>query len=107
MAAAAASLMIHPMFTTECYEDIVASTSNAAAIPGLRIYPNPASQMLIVEAETLSSLNVSIFDISGRLIDQDRVTNSLDVSRLLPGIYLLQISDSQGRHSVKKLSIER
>ena len=106
-AAAAASAMIHPMFTTEGYEDIVASTSNSIAIPGLRIYPNPASQMLVVEAEIQNSLNVSIFDLSGRLIDQDRITNSLDVSRLIPGIYLLQISDSQGHHSIKKLSIER
>jgi hypothetical protein len=99
--------MIHPMFTTEGYEDIVASTSNSIAIPSLRIYPNPASQMLVVEAEIQNSLNVSIFDLSGRLIDQDRITNSLDVSRLIPGIYLLQISDSQGHHSIKKLSIER
>lgn len=105
--AANASSMIHALFTTEGYEDIVASTSNNTAIPGLRIYPNPANKMVSIEAETQRGLNVSIFDISGRLIDQDRVTNYLDVSGLLPGIYLLQISDSQGRHSVKKLSIER
>ncbi len=106
-AAAAASVMIHPMFTTEGYQDIVASTSQPSVIPGLRIYPNPANQRVVIEAETQNILNVSIFDISGRLIDQNRVTNTLDVSRLVPGIYLLQVADSQGRQSVKKLSIER
>jgi len=106
-AAAEASTMIHPMFTTEGYQDIVASTTNPTAIPGLRMYPNPASQMVILTAETQEPLDVSIFDLSGRLVDQSRVSTNLDVSRLLPGIYLLQVTDSQGRHSVKKLSIER
>ncbi|HKK38299.1 MAG TPA: T9SS type A sorting domain-containing protein [Cryomorphaceae bacterium] len=104
---AQASTMIHPLFTTEGYQDIVASTNNPTAIPGLRIYPNPANQAIVISTETQDLLSVSIFDISGRLIDQDRVSNRLNVSDLVPGIYLLQISDSQGRHSVKKLSIER
>jgi len=105
--AAEASVMIHPLFTTEGYRDIVASTNSSTAIPGLKIYPNPAKQTVILAAEAQDVLNVSVFDLSGRLIDQDRVINHLDVSGLLPGIYLLQISDSQGRHSVKKLAIER
>jgi hypothetical protein len=101
------SIMIHPMFTTEGYQDIVASTRSETTIPGFRMYPNPASQRVIIESEAQNVLSVSIFDISGRLIDQDRVTNALDVSGLAPGIYLLQVSDPQGRYSVKKLSIER
>lgn len=101
------SIMIHPMFTTEGYQDIVASTRQETAIPGFRIYPNPARQMVHLESETQGILTVSIFDISGRLIDRDRVTNTLDISGLLAGIYLLKVSDTQGRFSVKKLSIER
>ncbi|MGB6037388.1 MAG: T9SS type A sorting domain-containing protein [Cryomorphaceae bacterium] len=101
------SIMIQPMFTTEGYQDIVASTRQETAIPGLRIYPNPARQLVHLKSESQSILSVSIFDISGRLIDQDRVSNTLDVSGLAPGIYLLQVSDPQGRYSVKKLSIER
>lgn len=106
-AAAAASVMIHPLFTTEGYQDIVASTHHSSVIPGLRIYPNPASRMIVIESESQNGLNVSIFDISGRLVGQSRVENSLDVSTLLPGIYIFQVSDAEGRTSVNKLSIER
>lgn len=106
-AAAQASTMIRPMFTTEGYEDIVASTEDSATIPGLRIYPNPANQLVRILSTAQTLLTISVFDLSGRLVQQNRVTESLDVSSLRPGIYLLRVSDAKGRQSVKKLAIER
>jgi hypothetical protein len=105
--AAQASIMIQPMFTTEGYQDITASTNERIAIPGLHVYPNPARSQVNILSESNEPLHISIIDLSGRLIQQNRMANSLDVSSLVPGIYLLQITDSEGRQSVKKLAIER
>ncbi|HRI59716.1 MAG TPA: T9SS type A sorting domain-containing protein, partial [Saprospiraceae bacterium] len=57
----------------------------------IRIYPNPANQDVIAEGME-SGDEILLFDISGRLIKQEKSqTNTLDVSDMVPGFYLLKI----------------
>jgi hypothetical protein len=105
--AAQASVMIHPMFTTEGYQDIVASTSDVSEIPGVRLFPNPSSGLVNLTSEGQEPLKVTVFDLHGRVIDQFMATSTFDVSDYIPGLYLIRLSDSRGRQTVKKLSVER
>lgn len=67
----------------------------------IRIYPNPADELLRVELGDLAgktNLQWEIVDISGRSQLRgsiDRLSNELNVSGLNPGTYVLSISDQQ------------
>jgi hypothetical protein len=66
--------------------------------PLFKVYPNPASDYLVVEFENrVPSFEYSMFDMTGRLILSDcfenRMFGEIDVSGLLPGIYLIRVSD--------------
>lgn len=104
--AAEASLMIHPMFTTEGYQNI-ASTDNREGIPGLRVYPNPAVKHVFIESPDPGLLNIEIIDLSGRSIMRSQTYREVDLSGFFHGLYLIKITDDQGRSSVKKLFIGR
>ncbi len=58
----------------------------------VKIYPNPVLNTLNI-AGNIESVDLKVFDLTGRLILQNRNSSekSIDVSLLKPGIYLLEI----------------
>jgi len=104
--AANGSVMIHPMFTSDGYQNI-ASTDNRRGIPGLQVYPNPAKDRVFVEAPGSNFLFAEIIDLGGRSIKRVKISEALELSDINPGLYLLKITDDQERSSVKKLFIGR
>lgn len=80
----------------------------------LSIYPNPATDRFVVEVEDLiqEELTLSLRDLKGKLIHQkvwnpalQSTRTSFEISRHPPGIYILQIENSQGS-LFKKISIQ-
>lgn len=56
-----------------------------------QIFPNPVSQTLNIVNSSSNTMQVRIFDLSGKVVMEKGLTNqSLDVSGLIPGLYLLQ-----------------
>lgn len=78
---------------------------HVTALPGLgiattagqpfRIYPNPTHDKIFVEASI--PVNLSLYDLTGRLLRQSKGKNEMDISAFSEGVYLLRIKDSQGR----------
>lgn len=67
------------------------------------VYPNPIKSTLFINVE--SNTKIKIIDIQGRELITNQLKigqNSIDVSCLLPGIYMLI---SQNKHSIKSQSI--
>lgn len=61
-----------------------------ANIAGLRIYPNPVSNSLYINAANIAACK--IMDTSGRVLLNERTSaNSIDVSVLQDGIYFIQV----------------
>ncbi len=61
------------------------------------VYPNPTiSKIYFDTKENLQSENIFVFDNSGKMIFQSKLTNdnSLDLTPLSSGIYLIQFSNS-------------
>ena len=56
------------------------------------IYPNPTSDIVPIEGN-YSQLNVVVYDILGKQVMNKPITNSIDISQLEKGIYILQLSD--------------
>ena len=78
-------------------------------MPTVEIYPNPASDQVIVSIPSLqmgqSGLTVTLLDMQGRMVSETVIRGqetTLDVSTLLPGLYLLHIQTPEGV-SVSKL----
>ena len=66
----------------------------------ISIYPNPAKDILTVESGELKIDKIEIFDLTGKTLLTTHysllTTNSIDVSNLSNGIYLLQIYSDMG-----------
>ncbi|MFT4601349.1 MAG: hypothetical protein ACI857_001529 [Arenicella sp.] len=63
------------------------------------IYPNPAENLLTIRSINLQNSVLKIVDLSGRLVSQTKISgvqNTIDISSLAPGQYLITINDDKG-----------
>ena len=58
----------------------------------ISIYPNPTSDIVYIDGN-YTQLKVVVYDILGKEILNKSITNSIDISHLDNGIYILQLSD--------------
>jgi ligand-binding sensor domain-containing protein len=92
--------------------DVITDIEVEPNINGISIYPNPASSLLFYETNNITSIiQQSIIDLSGKEVIKDNIDNamrnSIDVSKLQPGIYFLQLTDMKGVKYSKKFVIEK
>ena len=74
-----------------------------------RSYPNPAHAQLTVEAEDSEEYQVTLYDMTGRLIiqhDHLKGKAELDIHHLRPGVYLLKLRDSKQHELRQRVVIE-
>ena len=67
-------------------------------------YPNPTSSIVHVQTEGQSVVEVQVFDLFGKLLFQQRVSEedfSVDLSNYSSGTYLLRIISNEGVETVK------
>jgi hypothetical protein len=76
------------------------SLNNIPGFKGFRLYPNPANTVLMVELEEASSGNITIIDLTGRIIKTETINNNrllqLEVSNLPKGIFFLRLQTKKG-----------
>ncbi|MFB6341395.1 T9SS type A sorting domain-containing protein [Saccharicrinis sp. FJH62] len=73
-------------------------------------YPIPAINHLTLDVKDfkLSNMHFQLYDISGKLLLNEKITNtqtSIDVSKLVPAIYLVKVF--QGQQEVKTFKITK
>ena len=97
----------NPAITTNTVNtEIVSSLSvNDYNLTGISIYPNPTSGELTIRSKSVIN-TIEIFDINGRLLSSEQVSNSqfeyqLDVSKLSQGVYFLEIQSNE-RKEIRK-----
>ena len=72
------------------------------------IYPNPATQEVTVVSNNGNVTNVTIYDITGRLVYTEKAnvtTLSVNISELPKGVYVINVKTAKGEN-VEKLIIE-
>ncbi len=87
-------------------------------LPGLdnlNIYPNPASDQITIDVilSRPKSIQYTLIDLSGRVLNDElawkkytasgRFTETLDLSILKSGLYLLVLTDNQGARMTKRI----
>jgi hypothetical protein len=64
----------------------------------IKIYPNPAKEVLQIEAQSSIFSGFEIYDLNGKLVlksTETRLWNSIDISSLTSGNYLLLLQNGQ------------
>jgi len=61
------------------------------------VYPNPATNEIVLKYLNINNANVSIYSVDGKLISMDKLSsnNKIDVSTLKTGVYILKISNGE------------
>ena len=76
---------------------------NSAAMSSISVYPNPAHNMVRVNGASISRLE--LMDLTGRTVRTVESGNTVDMSGLNNGVYMLRITAAEGsavRRIVKK-----
>jgi len=68
----------------------------------VRFYPNPVSTRLSIEAKGVTISEVSIYDLTGKLVKTSQNTQ-INVSELSSGAYIIRLTDDSGRVMARKL----
>ena len=65
-------------------------------IPGFKLYPNPAlNDVVYITTEKNARKEIIVYDVFGEVVLTDRTLNtSLNISSLIPGVYVLQVSEN-------------
>ena len=90
------AITIDSLFTAPVY------VNNATGIKELDknklfIYPNPVSHLLFIKPETeVSYKNITVYDMSMKMVMQAAFTEQVDVSKLPVGIYTIIVTTANG-----------
>lgn len=70
----------------------------------LKIYPNPASNYIIISEAKLSGKKYSITNMAGKIIKSDVLNENLtiEINNIEEGIYLLSIGSFQGKFKISR-----
>lgn len=79
-----------------------------APAESVSVYPNPATDHVNVEAQIYEGSKPVLIDIQGRVIDMpvhsvDANTFQFDLARLSAGIYIVQVTTSDGRRTSNRI----
>jgi len=75
----------------------------------VQVYPNPAKNRITVKFEKMQGVDVVMYDLLGRMVLSKSLENSgqtIDVSSLKSGIYIMQLTDNENRKINKKIIVE-
>lgn len=76
----------------------------------VNIYPNPNNGIFTIESEVASNASASIFDITGKLIQQNiqlQGKAEIDLSHQNAGLYFIRVMDGKGAVSTHKVVVGR
>ncbi|WP_290696500.1 T9SS type A sorting domain-containing protein [Lacinutrix sp.] len=79
------------------------STVSSTLVSNIKIYPNPVTDVLSVEANNQDTLNYSIYDITGKKLVKKSMTSqdNIDVSNLSNGVYFVQFTSKTAKQTLK------
>jgi hypothetical protein len=70
---------------------------DSSVIEGLNLYPNPVSNgKVYITSKNDSDKDIIIFDVLGKKVIQTTITSKeLNISTLVPGVYIIKISEDE------------
>jgi len=93
------------------FSDLQSITIKGGNFYGIKTYPNPTAADINIEglSDTDDEVLINVFDIHGTLMmssfKQAKLSASLDLSKLDPGVYVMQVSKGLDRYSRKIIKL--
>jgi len=90
-----------------CQEIITVNEEKKTSLEGFKMFPNPVyGDEVYISSSTNGKKDIKIFDVFGDIVLADRLnTNTLNVAKLSPGVYVLQATENK-KHTRRKLVIK-
>ncbi len=86
---------------------VIVNTKNTISSDFVKLSPNPVSSILEIDAGDVSILGASIYSLDGKLIKKSSISsdkNSIDVSDLLTGMFIIKLTDENQNIISKKFA---
>lgn len=74
-------------------------------IEGLKVYPNPASDLVNIVSNEIGTKTVAIYDMLGKKVLETSTEETVNVSTLTSGVYIMNITQD-GKKASRKLVIK-
>jgi len=99
-------LLMAPLFTFG-QELVSVNDAKPIEVKGFKMYPNPAyGDEVYITTERNGTKEIQVFDVFGDVVLRDNITtNTLNISRLVSGVYVLQVTE-QKRTMTRKLVVK-
>jgi hypothetical protein len=107
---------LNPAVVTNTTTSTIANTTGINILSqndgslNISLYPNPAKDYTILETDAAAiGAMLQITDVTGKEVMRLQISNvktQIPVSTLAAGLYIVKLSDTQGRSGVKKLVVE-
>lgn len=86
--------------------ELTLSTKDFNNISGLKMYPNPAKNVLNIASDSFASKNIEIYTMLGKKVLASEVVNgSVNISALAKGIYVVKIKE-EDKTATRELVVE-
>ncbi len=75
---------------------------------GLNLFPNPAGNKLTIQHDSRSQASLKVYNLSGKLIrsmDHVQQTETLDISDIKPGFYIIKVEAGGSGKSIKFIKL--
>jgi hypothetical protein len=91
------SLLLAFTFVLSGQELVNVNLTTNENLPNFKLYPNPAYEDVVYINTNDNALKmVIVYDVFGKIVLRDRIsTDALNISTLIPGVYLLQVTEHQ------------
>ena len=70
----------------------------------LAVWPNPATETVYIEGSEVAE--VQVYNALGQMVKTVRGTNEIDLSGLVNGVYLLRVTDADGKNHVARVAVK-
>lgn len=94
---AGGAVMLRPQLSSSL--STILAIKEDATLSNINIYPNPAYDVLNIQTEGIlekSDFNYSIFDLSGRQLQNGQLSETIDIQLLESGFYIVAIQNQRG-----------
>ena len=70
---------------------------------GISVYPNPVRDRVVIEG--IEVAEVEVYSVFGQMVKTVRAANEIDLNGLVEGIYMLRITDVEGKVYTNKITV--
>lgn len=95
------------VFVTRFNTDVVTESVSEMSNDTYKVYPNPATSMIFVESDVDADANLSIIDVTGRVVREMIFNNNaiVNIEDLNSGVYFIKIQDDNNQ-TIQKIVVE-